>query len=220
VSSPVVARLAAAAATTAALFVAVAARVAAGWSRLANIDERWAAKAYAFTVDHRWCEALARTATWLADGVVVTVVTSLGVALCLVRRRRLLGLWLAVTVAGSALLNSVVKAGVQQARPSTAGDLTPAHGFAFPSGHTQAATVTYVALVLVVGWRLFAPRAGVSRASAVAVAVLVGAVGLSRVMLGAHWPSDVLGGWLLGSAWVTAATALLLTRPPTPADRP
>ena len=51
------------------------------------------------------------------------------------------------------------------------------------------------------------------RASAAAVALVIVAVGLSRVFLGVHWPSDVLGGWLLGAGWVATATALLHIAP-------
>jgi undecaprenyl-diphosphatase len=58
------------------------------------------------------------------------------------------------------------------------------------------------------------------RPAAVAVVTaVVAAVGLSRVLLAAHWPSDVAGGWLLGSAWVTAATVVLLRGHTGPAYR-
>ena len=129
-----------------------------------------------------------------------------------VRRKWLLGWWLVLTVTGSALLSTALKVGLERMRPASAGELTSAHGFSFPSGHTQAATVAYVAIVLVVGWQVLRPARRARVLSAVLVVVVVGAVGLSRIYLGAHWPSDVLGGWLSGSAWVLAATAVLLSR--------
>jgi undecaprenyl-diphosphatase len=190
--------------------VVLAALVAVGWERLAAFDERWSARAYGFTLDHNWCEALCHAATWLASGPTVIVLTAVVALLCIWARQRMLAVWLVVTVAGSALANTLVKLGLEQARPESAEALTSAHGFAFPSGHTQAATVTYVSVVLVVGWRVWPPAPLIRRVAAVAVTIVIVAVGLSRVLLGAHWPSDVLGGWLLGSAWVTAATVILL----------
>jgi undecaprenyl-diphosphatase len=140
----------------------------------------------------------------------VTVVTAVVAIVCLLIRRRRLGIWLAVTVAGGALANTAIKYAMERVRPATAGVLTSAHGFAFPSGHTQIATVTYPAVVLVVGWQLRQPGRLVRRISAAVVTLVVAAVGLSRIFLGVHWPTDVLGGWLFGSAWVTASTAVLL----------
>jgi undecaprenyl-diphosphatase len=191
-------------------FVVLAVLVWTGNDWLTAYDTRWSARAYAFTLDHDWCLTLAHGATWLGSGPVVVVLTAAATLLCLFGRRWWLAWWLVATVAGSALLNSLLKAGLDKARPSSAGLLTTAHGFAFPSGHTQAATVTYVAVVLVAG-RLAGLVVGWLRPASVAVVtVVVGAVGLSRVLLGAHWPSDVAGGWLLGSAWIMAATVVLL----------
>ena len=205
-------RLVTASATCAGAVVLLAVLVTAGWDRLVRFDETWSARAFTFTHAHGWCETLARTATWAGNGVTVTVVTA-GVAVaCALTRRMSLGLWLALTVAGSALVSSLLKVGLERIRPVTSGLVTSAHGFAFPSGHTRAATVTYSAVVLVVGWQVWRPDRRVRWLTAAAVTVLVAAVGWSRVLLGAHWPTDVLGGWLTGTAWVTAATALLLTR--------
>jgi undecaprenyl-diphosphatase len=190
-------------------FLVLAGLVWAGNDRLTAYDTRWSARAYSFTSDHDWCLWLAHGATWLGSGPVVVALTTAAALLCLFGRRWGLAWWVVATVAGSALVNSLVKAGLDITRPSSAGALTTAHGFAFPSGHTQAATVTYVAVVLVVGGR--AGLVGWLRpAAVVVVTAVVAAVGLSRVLLGAHWPSDVAGGWLLGSAWVTAATVVLL----------
>ena len=81
-----------------------------------------------------------------------------------------------------------------------------AGGYAFPSGHTTTATVGYglAAALLIV---LF-PR--VRAVIAVAAVVLIAGVGLSRTYLGVHWPTDVLGGWALGTSWL-ALGALLHT---------
>lgn len=209
--------LVAASVACAAAFVALAAAVTAGSTWLERFDERISARAYAFTLDHQWCEAMARVATFLGNGGTVTVVTALVALTCAWKGRWPLGLWLALTVGGSALVGTVVKVSMERVRPGSAGVLTSAQGFAFPSGHARGATVTYVAVVLVVGWQVRRPARGVRVASAAAVTAVVGVVGLSRVFLGAHWPSDVLGGWLLGSAWVTASTAVLLWR--TSSDR-
>ncbi len=156
----------------------------------------------------------------MGNTVTLTVLTSAVVLACAITHRYRLAVWLGVTVAGSATLNSLVKLVMERVRPSDAGLLTSAHGFSFPSGHTQGATSTYVAVVLVVGWQVFQPGRAVRRLSAAATTVLVAAVGLSRVFLGAHWPTDVLGGWLFGSTCVLLATAILLrlqrTRPDAP----
>jgi undecaprenyl-diphosphatase len=201
-------------------FVVLAALVWAGTDWLVAADAEWSARAYAFMLTHPWCEALARAATWMGGGAVITTVTAVAVLTCALLRRRVLAWWLAVTVAGAAAANTVLKTTLEQTRPPTAGVQTSAHGFAFPSGHTQAATVTYVALVLVVAWQIWAPSSWARWVSAAAVVTLVVGVGLSRLFLGAHWPSDVLGGWLFGATWVAAATAVLLLRQGGPGQRP
>jgi undecaprenyl-diphosphatase len=175
-------------------------------------DEKWASRGYGYVADHAALQAGARFATALAGGVTILAITAAACIVCLLARRTLLAVWLAVTVGGSALLNTTIKLSLERTRPSTAGALTSAHGFSYPSGHTQAATVTYSAILLVVGWQLYRPGPRLRLASAVLVAAIVAGAGASRVLLGAHWPSDVLGGWLLGGAWVAAATIVLYRR--------
>ncbi len=199
-------------------FVALAVVVSIGSPWLDSLDLRISTRAYAFTLDHPWCEAMARVATFLGNGQTVTAVTAVVALACAWQRRWLLGGWLAVTVAGGAIVGTAVKVSVERVRPDSAGALTSAQGFSFPSGHSRGATIVYVAVCLVVGWQVFRPHRRARVTSAAAVTAVIGAVGLSRVLLGAHWPSDVVGGWLLGSAWVTASTAVLLRL--TRSDRP
>jgi undecaprenyl-diphosphatase len=113
---------------------------------------------------------------------------------------------LAAAQGGSILLYDLIKVLVARPRPSVAPLITTASGFAFPSGHaTQTVAVLGALAYLASGW-----TGHWSAKVALWAAAVVGAlvVGLSRVYLGVHWPSDVIGGWALGSLWLAA---LLMT---------
>ncbi|WP_371477351.1 phosphatase PAP2 family protein [Kitasatospora sp. NBC_00315] len=120
-----------------------------------------------------------------------------------VRRAWRLALWAALTTAASALIGLLVKEAVARARPALPEPVAHAGGYSFPSGHAMTAmTCCAVALLVLLpviprGWRPVAWLA--------ALVPVIG-VGFTRVALGVHWVSDVVGGWLLGLALV-AATA-------------
>jgi membrane-associated phospholipid phosphatase len=123
----------------------------------------------------------------------------------LYRRLPRLAVFLAITALGSSLLNSLIKTTVDRARPRLADPVSTAHGTSFPSGHAQAATVGCGILVLI-----FLPtvrrrwRAWLYGTAGVIVAV----IGFSRIALGVHFLSDVIGGVLIGTAWLLAMTAV------------
>jgi undecaprenyl-diphosphatase len=106
-------------------------------------------------------------------------------------------LWAFVTILAGWGLQLAVKAAVQRARPVVDDALTDAPGSSFPSGHVTnfACTATTVTLLV---WPLLGRR-GRAVAATAAAALLVG-TGLDRVGLGAHFPSDVTAGALLGTA--------------------
>lgn len=117
------------------------------------------------------------------------------------RRAWRLAVWAAATVIASGLIGLVVKVVVARARPSLPDPVAHAQGFSFPSGHAMTAATCCAVLLLVFtpllrGWRLRLARA--------AAVVTVLGVGCTRVALGVHWASDVLGGWILGLALVMA----------------
>jgi membrane-associated phospholipid phosphatase len=120
------------------------------------------------------------------------------------RRLPRLALFVVITAAGSSLLNTVVKNTVHRLRPVLTDPVAQEHGLSFPSGHAQAAVVGYAVLLLV-----FLPILhGAWRGTAVTLAVvMVLAIGFSRIALGVHYVSDVVGGLVLGAAWVAAMTA-------------
>jgi undecaprenyl-diphosphatase len=115
-----------------------------------------------------------------------------------------LAAFVVVTMAGSSLLNALVKLAVDRARPVLDDPVAHAGGMSFPSGHAQSAMVAASVLLLV-----FLPLLrGAWRWVAVAAAVTyVLTIGFARVTLGVHYVSDVLAGYALGAAWVAAMVA-------------
>ncbi len=136
--------------------------------------------------------------TWLGGSATVLAVTiSLGV-LAWVRRRRLAVLaFLLTVVVGQNLIANTVKVLVDRERPPVP-HLAPSSGFSFPSGHAAAAAATWAAVVLVLGRGRPVPVKAWLAAGAALITVLVAA---SRVLLGVHWLTDVIGGAALGFGW-------------------
>ncbi len=116
------------------------------------------------------------------------------------RHGTLLTTWIAA-FAGGALLELVLKASVHRTRPEYGSAYLHGHSYSFPSGHAMGATIGFgmLAHLAVEHWRTLRGRRGPAWAIALACAVLVG---ISRVYLGVHYPSDVAGGWAAGSAWL------------------
>jgi len=111
-------------------------------------------------------------------------------------------LWAIVTLLVTWNLGLVFKHLVQRARPVVEDALTHAPGWSFPSGHAMNAASAGVILVLLV-WPILGRGGRIAITTAVTAAVLL--TGVDRVMLGAHYPSDVVAGFALGAAMSAAA---------------
>jgi membrane-associated phospholipid phosphatase len=127
--------------------------------------------------------------------------------------RLLSGLLLCLVASAGVYAEILINHGIGRRRPPVADWAGGASGAAFPSGHTTAATLFALSCAWVIAARLPAgwPRRSVW-AGAVAYAAVVG---WSRVWLGVHWPTDVVGGWLFSAAWCAGAVAVIgaLRRP-------
>ena len=123
----------------------------------------------------------------------------------LVRGARRLAWFLAVVGIGGALVNTAVKVVVGRPRPVFDEPLATALGKSFPSGHSMSSLVCYGAL-LVVFLPLVRRRARPAVVAATSIWVLL--IGFSRLALGVHFLSDVLGGYVLGAAWLLGSVAL------------
>lgn len=118
--------------------------------------------------------------------------------------------WLAwvppVSAAGAALVVLAIKLAIARPRPDIGEIVAAAGGFSFPSGHSAQAVATYGALAWVV--TRLAPRVPRWVVWSVA-AVIAFLIGFSRLYLGVHWLSDVVGGWTLGAAWLVLTVVAL-----------
>jgi undecaprenyl-diphosphatase len=142
-----------------------------------------------------------RAVTQLASPLTVIMITSATVVVLLVRRHVPSALLLVASTVGTALLVSLGKLVVARPRPPVADAAAEANGYSFPSGHAAQSVALYGALALLAvllvrdaRWRIVL---------AVAAMVLAFVVGLSRVVLGVHWLSDVVAGWALAIGWLS-----------------
>jgi len=147
--------------------------------------------------------AIASTVSELGSPLVLTAV-ALGGGFLLATRRRwiVLGGWVAA-FAGGGLLDALLKVVIRRPRPPYAAAFLPDSSWSFPSGHAMGSLIgygmlAYVLVALVVQGR--ALRVGV----VLGAVVLIVAVGLSRLYLGVHYFSDVVGGYAAGVLWLSA----------------
>ncbi len=144
-----------------------------------------------------------RSVTTLGGSLVLVALTAVAVLVLGAARRVRLAGYLATVVVGASVLSSTAKAIVGRPRPPVGVRLAGAGGSAFPSGHATQAAATYIALVIVVGVVVGSPAVR-AVLGFVFVTIVVG-VGLSRLYLGVHWGSDVVVGWVAGTAWALGA---------------
>lgn len=146
-----------------------------------------------------WLTQVARDLTALGGYSILTFVVVAVVGFCaLMRRFDTLWLVLAVSIGGG-LLTVLLKNYFSRQRPDVVPHLVEAELSSFPSGHAMASAMIYLALAAVVV-PIIPTRLGRSYVIAVAVFMTI-LVGVSRVYLGVHYPSDVLGGWTVGLSW-------------------
>jgi undecaprenyl-diphosphatase len=170
---------------------------------------RWDIAMAARFHDHATPAGLHAFAVVTQLGAPVIYVLVVTVALLLWHRGEplLLWTWLAANIGGK-LLELVLKSTVQRTRPQHAAEYLNYESFSFPSGHAMAATICYLMLAFILtdlaDWR------GARQSAVYAAALtLVIAVSFSRIYLGVHYPSDVLGGMTAGLAWLTLCVITL-----------
>ena len=159
-----------------------------------------------------WLPDAARDVTALGSATVLTSIVLAVTGLLLVTRHRLTALALGAAATSGSWAVTLLKGHVARARPTIVPHWAVVNHESFPSGHATSSAVIYLTLAALGG---LVVRDRAARAYLLGVAILlVGAIGISRVYLGVHWPSDVLAGWSFGTLWAIGwwrATASLRT---------
>lgn len=147
----------------------------------------------------KWVEELGRDATALGGVGVLTFLTLAVCGFLLLQRKRRAMLFVLAAVFGGMLLSTLLKLLFDRPRPDLVAHGSYVYTSSFPSGHSMMSAVTYLTLGALMA-RVQSQRAVKAYLLFLAAAVTVG-VGVSRVYLGVHWPTDVLAGWTLGTVW-------------------
>lgn len=197
------------------LFVAIA-RTVEGKKRLTEVDEAISVQAKEHRELHPALRAFLVRVTDLGSASTLTALALVGAAVLLALHRRLLALVWVVAPAGGGLLDSSLKVFFDRERPELRDPAILETNMSFPSGHSMASLIGYglLAYVLCLSIASRWARCGI----VLLCALLVMCIGASRVYLGAHYLSDVLGGFAVGGFWLaTCITALgTLRRRPKP----
>ena len=146
-----------------------------------------------------WLQGAMRDITSLGSSSVLVLIVAAVIVYLLLIRKAGPALFILVAVAGGQALSSLLKAGVDRPRPDLVSHLANETSLSFPSGHAMVSAVTYLTLGSLAA-RFLPGRT--TKIFVLCLAVLTTLlVGVSRVYLGVHWPSDVLAGWCAGFAW-------------------
>ncbi len=180
------------------------------WAPLESADHGAAAGINNLIAGNATLVSAVKAVTWLGSNGVLWTVIAAATAILAIRRQWRLAAYLLVTGAGALILDPILKSLVGRLRPVVAHPIAHGTGNSFPSGHSLGSIVCYGAILLV-----FLPAArGRWRTAFITVIVaLIALIGISRILLGVHYLSDVLGGWAVGITWLGVTTlAFELTR--------
>ncbi|MGE5829146.1 MAG: phosphatase PAP2 family protein [Micromonosporaceae bacterium] len=181
------------------LFGVLAAVVRLGWAPLQSADSALDRNLNALVAPHPAVVRLLTAVTTMGSAGVLLWLVVLAEIVLLTRRRYRIAAYLAVTAIGAPVLDPALKALIGRLRPVVPNPIAFGGGNSFPSGHALDSLICYGALVLV--FLPAVPPRG-RRALLGAVGTLVALIGVSRVLLGVHFVTDVIGAWCAGIAWL------------------
>jgi undecaprenyl-diphosphatase len=173
----------------------------------AVFDLRILRAALAARVTYPWLTSVARDLSGLGSVGVLTIVTAAAVGYLWLTSARVTAAVMALSVTAGSIVNSLFKTLFGRARPDAPLTEFAFSSLSFPSGRAATSAIVFVSL----GALLASTRsARIERVYLLSMAATFAAVvGVSRVVLGVHWPTDVLAGWAFGCAWAMVWLVLL-----------
>ncbi|MGH6943530.1 MAG: phosphatase PAP2 family protein [Geminicoccaceae bacterium] len=146
-----------------------------------------------------WLHEVARDFTSLGSFSLLTFLTLAVVGFLILQGKRHAALLVVVAIGGGTLLSTLLKMGFDRPRPDLVPHEAVVYSASFPSGHAMMSAITYLTLGALLA--RVQPRRRLKLYLLGLAILLTVLVGISRVYLGVHWPTDVLAGWAVGAAW-------------------
>ncbi len=146
-----------------------------------------------------WVKGMARDITALGSYAVLSIITSAVLVYLVMSHQRAAAFWILAAVGGGMLLSNALKLVFERPRPDVVFHATRVFTTSFPSGHATLSAITYLTLGALLA-SLHRPLNFKIYFLGMAILLTI-AVGVSRVYLGVHYPTDVLAGWCIGAAW-------------------
>lgn len=146
-----------------------------------------------------WLEVFGRDMTAFGGTGVLIMVTAFAALYLFMQDKWRTGIVVIAAIASGFAMSQLLKWGFSIPRPDLVPHGTHVYTASFPSGHAMMSAVTYLTLAILTA--RVEPRVRVRAFLVTCAVILTILVGISRVYLAVHWPSDVLAGWTIGAAW-------------------
>ena len=177
------------------------------FDRLVMFAFRSSSDNFSSPVGPSWVQEMARDVTSLGSFAVLGLVLVAAVVYLVLARKRASAWLVLIAVVGGVALNSLLKIEFARPRPDLFLPAAKVFTASFPSGHAALSAVTYLTLAAMLG-RTIHSRALRNYLLIVAL-ILTLLIGVSRVYLGVHYPTDILAGWCIGSAWALGCWTIM-----------
>lgn len=177
-----------------------------GWEKVTEIDYQMSQ--YIYKIHSPMRNTIMTAITHTGDLVVQTVITVLVVIMLFMLKKWRTALWYGLTVLiGAGILNGAIKELYGRARPSQIEPLVEIGGYSFPSGHSMGSIIVYGGILFLILRSLRSVQIKILISFLISFLIL--GIGFSRIYLGVHFPTDVIGGFSLGLAWLCFSVSLL-----------
>jgi len=174
------------------------------WTRITVQDYRIGALFY--NLRSPVLTTIATFVTRIGDVESQVVITAVMVLALFIAKKWRTGFWFGLTVLiGAALINSGIKNFYQRVRPEEIEHLIEQGGYSFPSGHSMGSIIVFGGFIFL-AFRFFKSEA-IKWSLGILFGILILAIGLSRIYLGVHYPSDVIAGFSFGFSWLMLSIA-------------
>jgi undecaprenyl-diphosphatase len=154
-----------------------------------------------------WVQEAARDLTSLGSIIVLVIITAAIAGYLFLARKPVAAWFMLIAVFGGIALSDLLKFSFARPRPDIVAPAARVFTTSFPSGHATLSAITYLTIAALLARGQSSPIVGVY--FVVVAAVLTFLIGVSRIYLGVHYPTDVLAGWCIGAAWALGCWALM-----------